>query len=235
MEPKFQSSFIPRGPIGSQATISQSSVSGGRGIFGFLATIIFILSVIGTGGIFGYNKYLASSISQMGSDLEAARTTLEPESIKELTRLNSRIVTTQELLTNHTVLSPLFEYLESSTVKTVRFSQFNYSTTDKGLTLVMKGQARGYSAVALQADIFSKSKYIKNPIFSDLSLDNSGNVIFSLTSTLDPSIISYKKQLEGTAPTVVPVVVPVATTSTPVVLQNSTTTATTTKVNIPKR
>lgn len=223
MEPKFQSSFIPKGPIGTSASLSRSSDITERGIFGFIATTIFVIAILGTGGVYGYNKYLQSSISKMGTDLENARTTLEPESIRELTRLNSRIVTTQELLLKHTVLSPLFDYLETSTVKTVRFTQFSYSTTDKGLTLVMKGQARGYTAVALQADIFSKSKYLKNPIFGDLSLDNSGNVVFSMTAVLDPSIISYKKQLEGSPvpvqqiPVVSPTTAPVlpVSTSTP--------------------
>jgi hypothetical protein len=199
MEPKFQSSFIPRGPVGTTATISRAGNIGSGGIFGFLAIILFVLSVAGSIAVYGYNTYLLSRISQMGADLEAARTTLEPESIKELTQLNTRILTTSELLSKHTVLSPLFDYLESATVRNVRFTQFSYSTTERGLTLSMGGQARGYTSVALQSDVFNQSKYLKNPIFGDLNLDKNGNVIFSFIATIDPSIISYKKQLENGA------------------------------------
>lgn len=238
MEPKFQSSFIPKGPIGTPATFSSTNQSKG-GLVGFIAIILFVLAVAASLGVFAYNFYLTSSIAKMGTNLEAARATLEPESIKEITRLNSRIVSTQELVSNHTVLSPLFDFLESSTVRTVRFNEFTYSSGEKGLTLAMKGQARGYTAVALQADIFSKSQYIKNPVFSDLSLDTNGNVIFSFKATLDPSIISYKKQLEGLNGSSVPVQTSVSTstpvvepTTNPVVSPATSTSATSTKKKI---
>jgi len=63
-----------------------------------------------------------------------------------------------------------------------------------------------------------------------LSLDNNGNVIFSFTSTLDPTIISYKKQLERTGVPVVSIPAIIQATSTiPVALPNSTSTATSTQ------
>ncbi|KND48655.1 MAG: putative pilN [Parcubacteria bacterium C7867-005] len=226
MDPKFQSSFIPKGPIATSATLGRER-SGERGLFGNIALFVFVLSLLSAGGVWAYGQYLENNIAKKGKDLEAARSTLEPESIKELTRLNSRLVSTQSILSKHTILSPLFEFLESSTYKTVRFTDFRYEMTNKGLTLAMKGQARGYSAVALQADEFAKSKYIKNPIFSDLNLDERGNVVFSFRADLDPSIISYKSKIEAqeaidkaNAPTVVPV--------TPVETKPATSTATTT-------
>lgn len=197
MEPKFQSSFIPKGPIASTvASLSTGQKTREKNLFSFLALVIFIISVFLAVGIFGYKFYLKYRIDKMGADLEEARATLEPEAIRELTRLDNRIISTQELVAKHHVLSPLFEFLEVSTPKTVRFSNFRYSMTEKGLELSMKGEARGYTALALQADIFSKSEYFKDSIFSDLNLNEKGDVNFSFKTIVDPSLVSYERKVE---------------------------------------
>ncbi|MDP3763104.1 MAG: hypothetical protein Q8Q92_00355 [bacterium] len=180
MPPKFQSSFIPKGPIVSTGTgASLGRRVKERNLFTFLATIIFTISVLLALGVFGSKFYLQYRIDQMSVDLETARTALQPEIIRELTSLNDRIISTKELIAGHRVLTSLFEFLEVSTPKTVRFSDFRYSATEQGLELSMKGEARGYAALALAADIFSKSQNFKDPVFSNLSLNERGDVSFS--------------------------------------------------------
>jgi hypothetical protein len=195
MEPKFQSSFIPKGPLATSGTFTNTQPKQ-KGIFGLLASFIFGVSVVLTIAVFAYNFYLGYSIKKMGAELEAARAELDQDSITEITRLNSRIVSTQGLISKHVVMSPLFKFLENSTLKNVRFSDFDFSTDKNALILTMKGEARGYSAVALQADIFNKSKFIKDPIFSDLRLDDAGNVTFIVKMSIDPSLVSYKKLID---------------------------------------
>ncbi|KKT86581.1 MAG: hypothetical protein UW86_C0028G0003 [Microgenomates group bacterium GW2011_GWA1_Microgenomates_45_10] len=197
MEPKFQSSFIPKGPISStipSAPMGRKTQE--KSLFSFLVWIIFNLSVVLALGMFGYKFYLKYSIDKMGADLENARATLQPETIRELTRLDNRINSSRELILEHQILSPLFGFLEASTLKTVRFSAFYYSMTGQDLQLSMKGEARGYAALALQADIFDKSQYFKNAIFSDLSLNAKGDVNFSFEAVVDPSLVSYQKEVE---------------------------------------
>lgn len=218
MEPKFQSSFIPKGPVATTGTATRISRESRASLLGTLALFIFVLSLILSVGVFGYERYLISHIGKMGTDLVAAKASLQPEVINAIARLDERIVSTGDLLNNHIVLSPLFDYLEASTLKSVRFNEFQYQTTEQGLTLMMRGQARGYAAVSLQAQIFNKSPYMKNPIFSDLDLDDKGNVTFSFKTQLDPSIVSYKKSVNSIPVTSVPVAPPVtapAATSTP--------------------
>lgn len=234
MDPKFQSSFIPKGPINTTGTLSRGPLVKERNIFGLIAMFIFVLSIIGALGVFGYSKYLEANISKMQSDLETARATLDPNTIKELSQLNARIIATKKLLDQHIVLSPLFDFLEGSTLQAVRFTNFNYSTTDKGLSLTMNGQSRGYASLALQSDTFSKSKYIKNPVFSDLSLNEKGNVTFSFRGGLNPEIVSYKKLNERDQVIDTEAIVPVVATSTSTSTKSvspkmATTTATTTK------
>ncbi|MFZ2049286.1 MAG: hypothetical protein WAV25_03265 [Minisyncoccia bacterium] len=223
MDPKFQSSFIPKGPVASPASFAAPKKSGG--LFGFIASVIFFIAVVISAGLFGYEKYLLSSIAQRGDDLKQAKEALNPDLIKDLLKLNSRINSTQDILSKHTVLSPLFDFLESTTYKSVRYTSFKF-TNDKELTISMGGQARGYAAVALQADTLSRSKYIKNPVFSDLLLDDKGNVLFSFKATLNPEIISYKRQVESgeLQTTTPPVVVPTTIDTSAAAAQGTTTT-----------
>ena len=61
---------------------------------------------------------------------------------------------------------------------------------------MLEGEARSYSSVALQSDIFGDNKYLKNPIFSNLGLAKSGDVTFNLELNLDPSVMLYKESIK---------------------------------------
>ena len=209
MEPKFQSSFIPKSPIGSSgATLPTQGRRSERNLFGFVSTTVFSLSVILAMAVFGYSYYLKYAIAKMATQIEGGRAELQPEKVNELIRLNDRINSTQDLIGTHLLLSPLFKFLEASTIKNVRFTSFSYEMNQSGLRLSMRGEARSYSALALQADLFSKSGLLENVAFSDLVLDEKGNVIFSFQASVDPGLLSYQRSLSGTT---VPVVAPAAT------------------------
>ncbi|MDO8424032.1 MAG: hypothetical protein Q7S54_00285 [bacterium] len=218
MEPKFQSSFIPRSSLASSASSpSRAGVAfspakkSRQSLVGLISALIFALSVILALGVFGYGFYLKYSIDNMAAALEIGRAELEPEKVDELIRLNDRMSSTQNLIGSHLLLTPLFRFLETSTLKTVRFTDFNYAMSGKELELSLRGEARSYSALALQADLFNKSGYLKNITFSDLSLDEKGNVTFSFRAFADKNLFSYQKEVAGNRSLVPP---PAATTST---------------------
>jgi hypothetical protein len=197
MDPKFQSSFIPKGPVATGSPLTESYGRTHTTLFAFISTTVFVISVVLAVGIFGYDRYLLAHIGTLGNDLTAAKQSLQPDTINALVRANQRILSTKTLLSQHVALSPFFDYLETATLKNVRFTQFLYETTDKGIQVTMHGMARSYTDVALQSDAFNKAGFIIGPVFSDLNLDAKGNVIFAFRATLDPSIVSYKKRLEG--------------------------------------
>lgn len=227
MEPKFQSSFIPKGPIATSGTVFASGRMRKGGLFGSLSVIVFIFSVAVSIGVFGYAQFLKARISRMGNDLAEARQTLAPEVIRELSRLDSRLVSTEEILNQHTILSPLFDFLQSATLRSVRFTDFRYDTEKEGLALTMKGQARGYAALSLQSDVFSESPYFKEPIFSNLDLDDRGNVVFTFAALVDPAIVSYRGQVErAVVPSNQPVEPAQSGTTTPAAVDSVTSTST---------
>ena len=218
MEPKFQSSFIPKGPVVSTSSgITTSRKVKEKSLLSFLATTIFTLSILLAAGMFGYGFYLKDSIDRMGVDLQNARATIQPENIAVLTRFHDLITSTRELISRHQVPTALFEFLETSTSRLVRFNDFQYLVTEQELELSMKGEARSYAALAQQADVFYKSGYFKDPVFSDLVLNERGDVLFAFRATVDQGLVSYSREVERLIPppppieSILPVSEPVAT------------------------
>ncbi len=201
MEPKFQSSFIPKGtsgaPTPSGVMPSTRRVSSQRDIVSLLAVGIFVLSLLLALGVFGYTYFLNYRITQMGAQLEAARAALQPETVKELVDLNSRLVSTEALLRRHRIISPVFKFLESSTPKSVRYTDFSFDVTNSGLQLTMRGAATNYASLAVAAESVNKNPFLKDSVFSDLSLDEKGRVLFSFRSVVDPQLLSYTRYVES--------------------------------------
>ncbi|MCR4279147.1 MAG: hypothetical protein NUV78_00170 [Candidatus Zambryskibacteria bacterium] len=225
MPPKFQSSFIPKGAVVSGTGGHTAPVKKERSILGFIAMVVFALSLLAALLALGYKFYLDYSIKTMAAELDAARGNVEPETVLEITRLNNRLLSTEGLINQHVVLSPLLSLLEASTVRTVRFTDFSFNMNNKELKIALKGEASSYSNLAAQAEILKESKSFINPVFSDLALDERGNVRFSFNADINPDLVSYRKVVELTAPIIEEVEAPVETaTSTPVSLESGTTT-----------
>ena len=93
-------------------------------------------------------------------------------------------------------------FTETPTIKTIRYTKFSYDLgTDKSAKVVVKmsGQASwtlGYKAIALQSDIFTQNKYFIDPIFSNLSPDKKGNILFDLEFSVDPDFVDYNKVIK---------------------------------------
>ncbi|MBI1974674.1 MAG: PilN domain-containing protein [Candidatus Zambryskibacteria bacterium] len=191
MPPKFQSSFIPKGPIASSSQTAVVRRVGQRNFVSSLAYLIFVVSLILAIGVFGYKTYLEYRIKQMSADLVSAKAQLDPQSIEELTNLNNRIVATKTLIKDHRIITPLLEFLEAETPKTVRFTEFQYSVGEHGLEFTLNGLAKGYNAVALLAQSFNQSRYFSAPAFSNLALNDKGEVLFSFKTTVNPELLSY--------------------------------------------
>ncbi len=198
MQPQFQSSFIPKGPTASNA-MPGVPVRKGRSILSFITTLIFALSVVAAVGVFAYKFYLEYSIKSMAVELETGKSNLEQETVGEIMRLNNRILATENLVDNHMVLSPLFTLLEVSTLRNVRFTEFDYTSSQNGSEVLLKGVARGYASLALQADLLNKNKNFQNPVFSDLALDEEGNVAFSFRANINSTLLSYTRMAGGNA------------------------------------
>lgn len=195
MVTSVQTSFIPK-----QATDTvRKRRSTGTWLLVWIALFLFLVSAGAAAGVYFYERMLTSDITEMRDRLERLRSSFEPSLIAELKRLDNRLVTLNSILEGHIQFSRFFSILEQETLQSVRFTQFSYTLDEKdGPLITLAGLARGYSSVALQSDMFGKSKYFHNPIFSDMTLDTSGNITFNVTLNVDSELVGYGAVVSGT-------------------------------------
>ena len=193
MEPTFQTTFIPKRSVAPVTT--QTKPAGWVSLFGFLATIVFIGAIVAYGVLFFYKKQLATTIADSQIGLTRQSETFDSGLVLELNDVNRRLQAADMLLERHTVITPLFKSLEDITLKSVRFTNFFFffpSDEHPDTTVKMTGVAQGYDMVALQLDTFSRNRFLKDPIFSNLVTDQKGDINFDLMFTVDPSFVLYK-------------------------------------------
>lgn len=188
MDPRLQSSFIPKKPIVATPTRAASSIN----LFSLVSTVLFIAAIAVSAGAFFYEKLLVKQVEANKQTLERAKGAFDPELIREIVRLDSRIETGKKLLSSHVAVTPLFDFLSSVTLRSVRFRDFSftYGAQDK-ILVTMKGQAQSYAAVALQSDLLNSQKALKDTILSDMTLEPTGLVSFNVSTTVDRSVVSY--------------------------------------------
>ena len=195
MEQNFQTSFIPKKPMIEQRATPVRSVNA----LNIISVFILFAVLLSTGGLYFYKGVLAKDIAKMENDLNLAKNRFEPSKITELQLLDKRLRASTEILSNHMAVTPIFQVLSAITMKTVRYTKFSYSMGDEKnakVNVKMSGIAIGYRSVALQSDLFAENKNIINPIFSNLTLDPSGNVQFDLEFLVDPAFVNYRETLK---------------------------------------
>jgi hypothetical protein len=197
MEPKFQTSFIPKKPIG----VTQDSginVIRNTNVFSVVATVIFVVTALTSLGLFFYKNVLTNQIKQADANIMSARAAFEPEKIQELVDINTRIISAKKLLENHTIVSRVLTLMEELTAKKMRFTEFNYADKNNDLTISISGEIQTYNALAEQQNTFLKNEFIKNPIFTNFTLGDNGYIFFNFSAKIDPSLVSYSKIIGST-------------------------------------
>jgi len=186
--------FIPKKSIGEEKGKTKRR---SWGLFFGISLIIFLLTAASAGGAYAYRAFLEGRVGNMSASLERAKQAFEPSLIRELQRLDTRMEAGQSVLSQHLALSAFFKELSNITLKTVRFEEFSYSYAQNTAEITLQGKAENYSSVALQSDAFAGNPFIKNPIFSNLTLNENGEITFDVSANVDPILISYDESLEN--------------------------------------
>lgn len=196
MDKNFQTSFLPQKPLTEPVTVKEK-VS--LGIFGFIGIIVFVISAGLALGVYFYEANLSKQLTDKQLQLNNARNILESPLIGEAKTLGRRISDTNQILSSHIIVSPIFEALQLNTLKSLQFNHFSYTvpTDPTGkISVEMTGVARDYTSIALESDQLAKNKDIQNPLFSGLALDaKTGNVTFSLNFTVTPEFVNFANHL----------------------------------------
>lgn len=167
-------------------------------VFSILALLVFFIIIGLAVSEFFYKSYLIKSIAGLDASLLQAKKSFDPEFIAEASKLNAKIEGAKTLLNSHRALSPLFDILEKKTLESVRFQDFHFSAEGKReVTFGMIGQAKSFNSVALQSDVFGAERSFKDPVFSNFSLNERGDVIFNFQTTVDPKSLLYRETMLG--------------------------------------
>ena len=189
----------------------QVRTSHSLGLFSVIAIFIFLTMLVATGALYLYKGMLGKKIDSRQSALALAKNRFEPARISQLQVLDKRLKAASEVLNGHITVSPIFKALEAITMKTVRYTKFNYVLGDRNerVEIKLSGLAVGYRSIALQSDLFAKNKNLIDPVFSNPTLDDKGNVLFDLVFSVDPSFVNYRETLKAEAAVPLPLPAPI--------------------------
>lgn len=191
----MQSSFIPKTPIATDRGVRSSNTVN---LFFLISVLIFITSLAIGGFLFFYNANQQKQIDAIVSSLATAEKDFSGPDVNVWTELDKRTQAAQEVLDRHYAVSSLFRLLQELTVKNIRFTRFDFvlkeaAAEGTSLALALSGEGRSYNAVSYQSDVMKVSESLKDVLFSDIRLDEKGNILFSVKATVDPNLTSYKK------------------------------------------
>ena len=199
MENKFQTSFIPKKSFDETGKVR---IKTPHNLLSVIARILIFISLIAALGVFAHSFILDRRIASAKEEVVTKEREFDYEAVENIVRVDNQLKSAVILLKNHTAVSNIFNVLEENTISNLRFNSFDFAyISPTRIVLTMKGQARTFGAVARQAEFFSTSSstrpYFKDPIFSDLDLDESGNVRFTFLTSIDPALIAYDPEEPG--------------------------------------
>lgn len=190
MEERVKTSFIPKASL--EVERKQSPKGNPVALANVIAGVILILAILGSAGMFLFKQFTIQSIAAKQASLERSRAAFEPATIKELSRLDTRIKSGEKLLSEHIALSKLFDELEALVLNSVRFTDFSYTASGAGkVVMSANGEAESFNAVALQSGGFSKSDIITDPIFSNVNIGGTGSIQFDFEAVIDTTRLTY--------------------------------------------
>ncbi len=210
MEPKFQTSFIPKKQVTSLGgmagnsgpnSMQQKSKSSISSLYMGLGVIVFIISIAAVGGAYFWKSYLISANAQYKIDLAKMEETFNTDSITKLKARNIQIDSAKRLVSNHVAFSRIFDIIQNLTISDVRFLSMDFkggAGNDSTFNISMKGQGKTMAAVAFQSDVladlatYGVSDVVSNAVLSSPTEEQNGSVTFSFSADISRSKILYK-------------------------------------------
>lgn len=191
MEQKI--SFIPK----KNLTTSPNYRSEGMDFFLMSSLVLIVISGLLFGGSYFYKKALEGELAELNDSLQRAEERLNLSFIERAKTIDEKIKAAKLVLSEHSVATPVFKFLEESTLQKVRFSNFSLAypkTKGQSPSVNMSGVSKGYTSLALQSREFKKSQYLEDVFFSGFSLTPTGDVNFSVNILFDPAFLIYRAE-----------------------------------------
>ncbi len=210
LSPNIPTSFVPK----QQITPAARPRSSGENLFLFISLIVLAVSLLGTGGVFAYDRYLKSVDADKATEVENVQKSISTSSVEEYVRSRDRFSQAKNILNEHIASSQFLALLEKLTLQNVYFDTLHLTLNkDHSAKITLTGTARNFNALAAQSSTFSAERALKGTVFSDITNLKNGQVSFSVTTSLNADFLTMT--------------VPTAVTPTPIVTTPATTTVAT--------
>lgn len=192
-----QTTFMPRKPMSDAAQMKRT----GGGVFLTIGSIILVLSLLISGGLFFYGQvYLPQSLTAEQNALHTEAQQFSSSPLSAMVTLSNQLAAAKIVLGQHVALSTLFNFLAANTVASVRFVGFSYTTDNNIFTVGLTGVAASFSALnAEENQLENSNSILKNPTVSDVAVTKTGSVTFTITGTIPLSDILYQNTFSGGA------------------------------------
>ncbi len=137
-------------------------------VFSLLGTLLMVLALIATAGVFFYKDHLEKQLAATQAELDAMSDSDNEHRMAEIETYDQKLSIAHNLIDNHIAISKVFAQLENVTKQTIQFKTFEY-LYDPGFEaeVTLTGDTRELEYVALQ-----KNQLFKDGIFSDFMVRN---------------------------------------------------------------
>lgn len=196
MEPKFQTSFIPKSPVlsgGQKEESKNSSVS----LISIVGVVLFLIAVLSSGGVFFYTNIQQKSIIELKEALALEKASFNESGIKDLLLVSDQMKVVKDILDKHLILSNIFVVMQSSTIQNINFTEISFETKNEGyVSVTFKGQSTSYDHIAKQAELFKSTGFLRDVSFYNMEIDKDGNLVFDGSMSVSINDTSYKEILK---------------------------------------
>jgi len=209
MDKRNKISFIPQKPISRKIKGPVRPAS----LMIAVSFAVFFFTFIVYGGMFFYNLNLEKVVEGKQEELKLAKEKLDPGDIMgRAQRLQEKVSNVSGILDSHIAPSVVFGLIEDITLQSISFNTFEFTegnnASEQGMeksdgasfSINLKGVAPSYSSVAYQSNVIEKeikkSNRVENFIISNISLDNTGSILFDLELSISPSLLVYRDSIK---------------------------------------
>jgi uncharacterized membrane protein YvbJ len=156
-----------------------------------LYSLVFILIGLTTSYI-----VLMSLKNKAQAELVSLENQIEAQKSEELSDLEEVVQSYKikvdqfgEYLNSHIIITKVFDFIEDNTHPHVFFSQLSLSSIS--YTVNLSGQADSFLSLGQQLIIFNNNEDIKGVSLSNISLSETGDILFNVRLTLNQELFKY--------------------------------------------
>lgn len=183
-------SFIPKKTLTRPAYLKR-----GPSFLVLFSVFLLIISGVALGGAYFYKNRLNQGVDGLTRSLKQTQDILDPNFLQEIKRIDEKIKNAKIILSQHVLITPLFTFLENSTLKNIRFNSLSFHSPapmKSETVLILTGSAVSFKSLALQIEEFKKNNSVKDINTSGLALGEKGEVNFSMEISFSPSYFRNK-------------------------------------------